>query len=254
MASREYLTILLAASLMATTGCGKKVDNESSRLSASSASTGVFGTAILSGKVSLSGKAPAREVISMDSDSVCKTRQHGVVKDETVVTDAKGDLANVFVYVKDGAGPYPAPSAPVTLVQNCCMFIPRVFGLQINQPLVIINEDPTLHNVHCMAVTNDTFNIGQPTRDMKIETKFLKPEVLVKFKCDLHNWMRSYAGVVSNPFFTVTGADGTYRITRLPAGTYTLVAVHEKYGESLPQNVTLEDRESRTMNFAFTAQ
>ncbi len=259
MDSRKLTAFLLAASLMAFTGCGSKDEDEGFGQGGGGgnntvAATTALGTASITGTVTLSGKAPAAPVIAMDADPVCKSQHATSPKDELVTADAKGNLANVFVYVKDGAGSTAAPATPVTLLQKGCMYSPHVFGIQVGQPLEIVNGDPTLHNIHCMAVTNDAFNVGQPSQNMATEKKFSKPEVLVKFKCDVHSWMHCCAGVVTNPFFSVTGADGAYKISQLPKGTYTLVAVHEKYGESQPQTVTLADGASQAVNFTFAAQ
>jgi hypothetical protein len=129
-----------------------------------------------------------------------------------------------------------------------------VFGIQVNQPFEIVNDDATLHNVHCMAAINDSFNVGQPTQGMKTEKKFSKPEVLVRFKCDVHSWMHCFAGVVSNPYYSVSGNDGAFKISQLPAGSYTVVAVHEKFGESEPQKVDIKDGESKSLNFTFASK
>ncbi len=259
---RRVLAFLMMASLLAVSGCGSNDEDDfgkapsggSSNTASSSGPSGAMGTASISGKVTLSGKAPIADIISYDADPVCKSQHATSGKDETVVADAQGDLANVFVYVKDGAGSYSAPTTPVTLLQKGCMYSPHVFGIQVNQPLDIMNGDPTLHNVHCMAVVNDPFNVGQPTQNMVSEKKFSKPEVLVKFKCDVHGWMHCACGVVTNPFFSVSSADGTFKISQLPAGTYTVVAVQEKYGESQPQQITVKDGEAASANFTFTAQ
>ena len=40
-----------------------------------------------------------------------------------------------------------------------------------------------------------------------------------------------YLSVMSNPFYAVTGKDGRFTFRGLPPGTYTVAAVHEKYGE-----------------------
>ncbi len=76
----------------------------------------------------------------------------------------------------------------------------------------------------------------------------------MKFKCDVHGWMHCVAGVVTNPFYSISGTDGTFKIAQLPAGTYTVVAVHEKYGESQPQQITVKDGEAASANFTFAAQ
>jgi len=253
---RHYLVFILAAGLM-TAGCGKNSDDDLDAMgggNTGSASAAKLGTAVISGKVTLKGGAPKAELIAMDADPVCKSQHSGSVKDETVVVDAKNDLANVLVYAKDVSGSYPAPSTGVTLTQHGCMYTPHVFGIQVNQPLEIVNDDPTLHNVHAMPSINDAFNVGQPSQGMKTEKKFTKPEMPVKFKCDVHSWMHCFGGVFSHPFFNVTAADGTYKISSLPAGSYTLVAWQEKYGESAPQKVDIKDGETKSVDFIFTAQ
>jgi len=71
---------------------------------------------------------------------------------------------------------------------------------------------------------------------------------MIAVKCNIHPWMRSYIGVVSHPFFAVTGTDGTYTIKGLPPGTYTIEIVHEKYGKQ-EQQVTVGAKESKTADF-----
>jgi hypothetical protein len=256
MRLNHYLTLLLALGLVVV-GCGKSDEDDllaGGGSSAGSSASAVMGTASVTGKVTLTGKAPEQAVLSFDADPVCKAQHSGTTHDESVVVDAKGNLANVLVYVKDGAGIYPSPSNGVTLLQKGCQYHPHVFGIQVNQPLEIVNGDNTLHNVHAMPVTNDAFNVGQPSQGMVTEKKFAKPEIPVKFKCDVHSWMHCLTGVFTHPFFTVSTEDGSFKINGLPAGTYTLVAYHEKYGESAPQKVDIKDGEAKTLNFAFTAQ
>ncbi len=252
---RKLSAVALAGLLTATVGCGSKQEDElGGGGGGTKAPAAQMGTASVSGKVTLKGKAPAAAKVSMDADPVCKAQHSGSIADETVMADAKGDLQNVFVYVKEGAGSYPAPASPVVLDQKGCMYSPHVFGLQTGQSLQIQNSDGTLHNVHAMPVANEGFNVGQPTQGMKSEKKFAKQEVMVKFKCDVHSWMHCFVGVLPHPFFNVTGADGAYKIAGLPAGSYTLAAWQEKYGESAPVKVDVKDGEAKSVDFTFTAQ
>jgi hypothetical protein len=265
MEMKKLLAWMLTASLFVVAGCGNSDDDDQffskngggkvgSSNSGGAGASGPMGTASVSGKVTVTGKVANADKITFDADPVCKSQHASAEKDQQVLADAKGNLQNVFVYVKDGAANYPAPSTAVTLLQKGCLYNPRVLGIQVNQPLVIMNGDPTLHNVHCMATVNDAFNVGQPSQNMTSEKKFSKPEVLIKFKCDVHSWMHAVIGVVSNPFYAISGADGSFKIGQLPAGTYTLVAVHEKFGESQPAQVTVKDGEAASANFTFTAQ
>lgn len=261
MALKKYLALLAVSAFMAV-GCGSKEDDLGSgngnsggnATASSSAPSGKMGTASVTGKVTLTGKGPIMQNIDFSADATCKSQHPTAVKDQTVEADAKGNLADVFVYVKEGADSYPAPNTPVVLTQKGCNYTPHVFGIQTKQTLQVVNDDPTLHNVHCMAVTNDQFNLAQPSQGTKSEKSFDKVEVPVHFKCDVHGWMHCMACVVSNPFFAISGADGTFKISQLPAGSYTLVAVQEKYGESAPQKVDIKDGEVQTVNFTFAAQ
>jgi hypothetical protein len=87
-----------------------------------------------------------------------------------------------------------------------------------------------MHNVHASpqaAGGAETFNLPQIAGQENVKT-FTHPEVLVKFQCDVHNWMFAYVGVVSNPYFAITDDSGNFKIPNLPPGDYTLTAYHLK--------------------------
>jgi len=212
------------------------------------------GSATVEARVRFLGTAPARPKVKMDADPVCQQQHATPVESEEVVVNSNQTLRNVFVYVRDGlTGTFPAPSAPATLEQSGCWYHPHVLGLQVNQPFDIVNSDATLHNINAKPMANTPFNIAQPVKGMKTTKKFAKPEVMVKFKCNVHPWMSAYAGVLTHPFFAVSDEQGTATIKGLPAGTYTLEAWHETYGTQL-QTVTVADGETKSVEFTFTAK
>jgi uncharacterized protein (DUF2141 family) len=127
-----------------------------------------------------------------------------------------------------------------------------VFGIRVGQPLEIINSDGTLHNIHAMPKINAEFNTGQPIQGMKTMHTFDKKEVMVPFKCDVHGWMNAYAGVMDNPYYAVTGDDGSFELKDLPPGTYTIEAWQEKLGP-MTQTVTLGAKDTKEVNFTFKA-
>ena len=189
----------------------------------------------------------------MDADPVCAGAHDGPVLAEEVVVGEGGGLQNVFVFVKEGlSGDFPAPSDAVVLDQNGCQYKPHVIGVQVGQPLQILNSDKTLHNVHGMPKTNPGFNFAMPKFVKKKDHQFDSVETMVAVKCDVHPWMSSYIGVVDNPFFAVTGPDGTFEIDGLPPGDYTLVAWQEKYGtQEAKVNVAADG--TSTVDFTFKA-
>jgi plastocyanin len=157
--------------------------------------------------------------------------------------------------VKDGLDPeyaFETPTTPVVIDQKGCVYTPRVVGVRVGQPIEVVNSDPTLHNVHALPMVNQEFNQGQPVQYSKLSRTFTAPEVMVRFKCDVHSWMAAWVGVVAHPYFAVTGADGSFQLPNLPPGTYTLEAWHEKLGPKTAK-VTVAAGQTQAASFTFSA-
>ena len=267
---KKFLSMLFAVTLIVACGKGKEPSKEAEEDdNAPQTSTVVTSTsatapaaaaaapvsadaATVTGVIKLAAAAPAMPTIQMSADPYCQSQHSTPAKDEEVVVGPGGELANVFVYVKNPpAGNYPAPSTPVTLDQKGCQYHPHVSGLMVGQPLEIRNSDSTLHNVHAMPNNNGQFNEGQPVQGMTSTKKFDKPELTpFRIKCDVHGWMKSWMAVMPHPFYAVSQMNGSFTIPNLPPGTYTVVAWHEKYGPK-EQQVTVAAKESKALSFSF---
>ncbi|MGA2555433.1 MAG: carboxypeptidase regulatory-like domain-containing protein [Verrucomicrobiota bacterium] len=209
----------------------------------------------VSGKVALQGTPPKEKVIEF-------TDQCGPLNPSPVTTrwyEAGKDngLKNVLVYVSKGCEgkTYPTPSEPVVLDQIKCLYQPYVMAVMVGQTLRIKDSDTAvpMHNVHATSLANPPgFNIPQTPGQVNDKT-FANPEVVVKFQCDVHNWMFAYVGVMSNPYFAITGDDGNFKISNLPPGDYTLTAYHVKaHGHASPgvsQTIKVEGDKPVTANF-----
>jgi hypothetical protein len=194
--------------------------------------TAPTGGGTISGTVKFTGTPPANPTIDMSEEQTCKAKYTGAPKDPVVVVN-DGGLANVFVYVKSGlpAGQKYEPSkTPVVLNQEGCLYQPRTLGVMINQPINIRNDDPVLHNIKAVPKKNRGFNISQPQKGMETTRTFTEEELPVPIQCNVHGWMHGDVYVLSNPFFAVSDDKGAFKITGLPAGTYTVEAIHEKLG------------------------
>ena len=190
------------------------------------------GNGVITGTVTLSGKVSEMREIP---NSSC----HGGganVREETIVSDAAGRLANVVVYLKDGP-PVSVPAKPVLLDQVGCRYVPHVVAVRTGQTLRVKSSDPTLHNVHGQSNANPAFNFGMTGAGQTRDLTFARPETF-KVTCDVHPWMRAYVAVFDHPLFAVTGEGGTFEIRNVPPGAYTLVAWHERLG-TREQQVTV---------------
>lgn len=212
-----------------------------------------LGTSSIAGRAVFQGQIPPVEVINMSSDSACQASGAGTAREDVIVGPEGGGLKNVFVHVSSGLGErvFAPPEAPVVLDQRGCTYRPRVFGVQVNQVLEIVNSDPTLHNIHSMPSGNQPFNVGMPSQGMRIRKYFSNPEVMVRLKCDLHNWMAAWIGVVTHPFFAVSDGDGAFSIQDLPAGEYDVEAWHEVFGVRR-QHVAVGDGDRKEISFDFS--
>ncbi len=208
--------------------------------------------AVLTIKAPFEGAAPVAEKLKADADPKCKLAHPNGVSSDQIVVNPNATLKNVFIYAKEGVtGKFEAPKDAVKFDQVGCQYSPKVFGIQVGQPLEILNSDDTLHNVHALPSQSQGFNLGMPIKGMKLKKTFTKPEVMVKIKCEVHPWMGAWAGVLEHPFFGVTDADGITTLKDLPAGEYTIEAWHEKYGAQ-SQKVTITDQDQE-ISFAFKA-
>lgn len=209
---------------------------------------------MVTGTVRFSGKAPERVKIDMSMDPVCSIVGGDNYAEQYAVKDGK--LANVYVYIKDGpaaAMSAPARSAePVVMDQVGCRYTPHVVAVIRGGTVEFRNSDGTMHNIHTMptVVGNETVDISQGAKGAPQTKQFKAPEVMIPVRCNNHPWMNAFINVAPTPFFAVTGPDGHFVIDGLPAGTYTLAAVHEKMGEQTIK-ITVAPQKTSTAEFTF---
>lgn len=210
---------------------------------------GSLGKGIVRGTAHFMGKAPEAKPITTP-DPFC-ARQG--IKEEEIMVGPGGGLKNVLVRVTKGAGgSYDTPAAAAVVDQNGCMYRPRVQVVMAGQTVQIKNSDQTLHNVHTYKGASTIFNQAQIPGMGPMSKTFSDGGQIIKFKCDVHPWMTGYVGVATNPFFAVTEADGSFAIQKLPPGTYTLEAWHERLGTHAIE-ITVGETEPAKATFDFAA-
>ena len=191
-------------------------------------------TGSIKGTVLFEGEPPERAQVVRDSDPYCaKTPKLS----EDVVVD-HGKLKDVLVRIKNGTmGDHKAPADPVVIDQKDCMYTPRVVGIMAGQRIAVRNSDGTFHNVSGIVNKKTLWNKAQPAHAHDLLFDGAKADDVVELQCNTHDWMHAWLPVQDHPFFAVTAADGTFTITGIPQGTYTLEAWHPKLGTKTLQVV-----------------
>jgi plastocyanin len=209
----------------------------------------------ISGVVLFNGQAPPRIPIDMSADPACNLANLPNLTEQYIVTDHR--LANVYVYIKSGAPRYAAAAntPPVPLDQKGCRYIPHVIAVQQGGTVQFLNSDATIHNIHTLPTQpgNASVDISEPAHSAPRTETFNAPELMLPVRCNNHPWMSAFINVAPNPWFAVTGTDGSFHITGLPPGTYTLAAVHEKLGEQDIQ-ITIAPKSIAKASFTFAAK
>ena len=182
----------------------------------------------ITGTVRWKGPVPARTALDRSSDPTCAATPRQ--SEDVVVTDGK--VAGVLVRIKIGtAGVHEPPTTPAVLVQDQCMYGPRVVGVMAGQSLEIRNGDPTFHNVRGNRAGKVTFNLAQPQGAAPLVRKDLgRPGDVIDLHCDVHPWMAGWIVVLDHPYFAVTGTDGAFTLRDVPPGTYALETWHPVLG------------------------
>jgi uncharacterized protein (DUF2141 family) len=129
------------------------------------------------------------------------------------------------------------------------MYTPHVLTMMAGQTLTINNNDRLMHNVHSLSQNNPAFNLAQSDKGA-LQVNNLKTAETFHVKCDVHGWMSAYIAVFEHPYFDLTGDKGTFTISNLPPGNYTLTAWHEQYGEQ-QANVAVQPGKPATVEFVY---
>lgn len=198
----------------------------------------------ISGTVKFKGTAPAPKKLDVGKDKeVCGKSPK---MDQSLIVEG-GNLVNAVVTITDIKKGKKIELKKVKLDQNGCEYHPHVLAFPAGSTIEILNPDGILHNVHSYSKVNSAFNLAQPKFKKKMQVKIEKPEA-VHVKCDVHGWMSGWLVATENPYFAVTDDSGSFKLTDVPAGTYTVEVWHETLGKST-QKVTVKAKEDAKANF-----
>jgi plastocyanin len=145
------------------------------------------------------------------------------------VTAGKG--ASV-VYVEAVAGKtFPAPAKPLAMDQKSLTFQPHLLIAPVGATVEFLNSDNVAHNIFWPAISNNKklgHNLGTWPQGEKRPFKFDAPGI-VPLLCNVHPEMSGYVIVTPTPYYAESDAAGSFKISGVPDGSYTLTAWHEGF-------------------------
>ena len=242
------LTIIVASVLVA---CGGGGEPNVAKRQATPLDLSTTGT--IRGEVTFSGPPPAMRELPVKNYPGCTPEgTDPVLSGDAMIKD--GRVQNVFVYVKSGLGDrvFAIPKAPVEIDQKGCIYVPRVIGAQVGQPVLYKNSDAVMHNVHGTPASAKAWNVSLGGKGMSKSIQLDQADVMIPVRCDVHPWMQSYVGVVDHPYFAVTSADGRFELKQVPPGDYIVGLWHEKFGVR-EAKTTVTQQVATTVNFSLSA-
>ncbi|HWN65425.1 MAG TPA: carboxypeptidase regulatory-like domain-containing protein [Candidatus Binatus sp.] len=147
-------------------------------------------------------------------------------------------------------GSFPKRSSPPArqVAQKDLTFVPSLLPVQVGTRVEFPNLDDTYHSIFSYSPAK-RFDLGRyRPEERPIPSQVFDTPGLVTLRCDIHDHMRGLILVLDTSYFVVTGADGRFRLSRLPAGHYTLKAwIDSKTTRERP--VELKSGETLHINF-----
>jgi hypothetical protein len=205
-----------------------------------SGAQGNGGWGTIKGQVVWQGPIPKRATLNVNKDQNHCLEKGPLLSEELIVDDKTNGVRDVFVWLAAPTGQklpiHPDLAAPkeaeVVMDQPCCQFIPHALAMREGQTLVAKNSSPIAHNSHWTGhpLKNPGGNVIVPAKGEHKIVGLKADRIPVKVTCDIHPWMSAWVRVYDHPYYAVTGPDGTFEIKNAPAGSYQMIAWHEKPG------------------------
>ena len=234
----------------------------------------------VTGKVTITGGKPSPKgfnLVTFPDPVYCGRISTGtgwrLLNEFTIAPD--GGLKDVVVMLVDVPKGKAFTFTPPTIEARDCRFSPFVSVVRDQQDVTVVNMDPVMHDIQAYETSHlgprvlfntplpmnqhHRRNVGSDSHEhlagqpMKETIHLTKGRRIFVMQCGFHAYMESWGMAVENPYYAVTASDGSFTLTDVPPGDYTLVAWHPQAGQALEQKVTVTAKGTVTTNFQFKA-
>ena len=162
----------------------------------------------------------------------------------------KSDVSHIVVFLENvesgPAGPASGSSPPPQMYQLGKQFSPEVLPVVVGTTVLFPNQDDIYHNVFSRSKAKP-FDLGMIKQE-SIPSIHFDEAGLVKVYCNIHSYMVGYILVLNNPFFAVTNLQGSFQISGIPPGQYT-VRAWQRFGPEETATVPLAGGQVQNLDF-----
>lgn len=137
-------------------------------------------------------------------------------------------LRDTLVYIENVTNTFDPPKEHAVMDQKNMTFIPHVLPLIKGTTVDFLNSDMVQHNVYSPDAVADNVNLGTWLKGEVRSFTFNKLGI-ASMLCNVHVDMLAYVLVLQNPYFARVNNDGSFSITNLPEGKYTVKLWNERY-------------------------
>lgn len=126
---------------------------------------------------------------------------------------------------------FPKPAKPFAISQKSLRFVPHVMMVPVGAEVDFQNGDDVQHNIFWPAISGDKklgHTLGTWPKGQARRFEFTTPGV-VPLLCNVHPEMSGYLIVTPTPYGAETDEAGSFKISDIPSGSYTLKAWHEGF-------------------------
>jgi len=189
----------------------------------------------IAGKVTLQGETPEPRVyhlvlfpnIDMCAEVDTDDEMNRVLLD--FKTDSNRGLRDVVVTLEQVEAGKPFNKKPINILSENCKFFPDVNIVRQDEVFKVDNQDAVMHNSQVYQKERGKIITNLPVPpETVIEGKvtFMKDYKIFQMICGMHEFMQTWGFRVQNPYYHLTGNDGSYNLSNIPPGEYKLVAWH----------------------------
>lgn len=165
------------------------------------------------------------------------------ISGQVVGADGK-PIANAVVFVQDPATTSSRSTGPAIMDQFNKTFVPEMLPIAVGTQVRFPNRDQIRHHVYSFSRPK-RFELPLYKGEDAPPVLFDKPGV-VKIGCNIHDWMSAIILVLPNDRFAVTREDGTFSLSDIASGNYTITAWHaqaREKTEDVAQRVAVLDHD-----------